>query len=114
MSNNFLQKEDFKIKENKKVQIQNIETNNGKELKSNTDQNLILKENEDKNESEQLKNYGFGIEPSELEAIMGKYKERGDDYKDLLYFEKQNGIKKLLDSLKTNATFGIKSTEGRE
>ena len=114
MSNNFLQKEDFKIKENKKVQIQNIETNNGKEIKSNTDQNLILKENEDKNESEQLKNYGFGIEPSELEAIMGKYKERGDDYKDLLYFEKQNGIKKLLDSLKTNATFGIKSTEGRE
>ena len=100
MSNNLLQKEEYKIKENKKVQIQSIETDNEKEIKPNTDQNLNLKENEGKNETENAKKYGFDIEPGELEKIMGIYKERGEDYKDLLYFKEQNGIKKLLDSLK--------------
>ena len=45
---------------------------------------------------------------------MGLYKERGDDYNDLLYFKKLGGVSNLLDSLLTNESTGISSTEGRE
>ena len=60
------------------------------------------------------KKFGFGISVHELEEIMEKYKERGDDFKDLKYFRAQNGITNLLHSLLTNEINGIGSTNGRE
>ena len=60
------------------------------------------------------KKYGFGISAHDLEAIMEKYKERGDDFKDLKFFRSQNGITNLLHSLLTNEVNGISSTNGRE
>ena len=58
--------------------------------------------------------YGFGISPRNLEIIMEKYKERGTDFKDLLYFKNQNGVSTLIKSLLTNENTGISSLEGRE
>ena len=60
------------------------------------------------------KKFGFGISAHELEEIMEKYKERGDDFKDLKFFRSQNGITNLLHSLLTNEKNGISSTNGRE
>ena len=53
--------------------------------------------------------YGFGISPRNLEIIMEKYKERGTDFKDLLYFKNQNGVSTLIKSLLTNENTGISS-----
>ena len=75
------------------------------------------KEDEISNESEEgmpKNEYGFGISPHRLEVIMGFYKERGNDCKDLLYFQKKNGIIPLLNKLLTSETNGIKSDLGRE
>ena len=58
--------------------------------------------------------FGFGIKAIQLEKIMGKYKERGSDFKDLKYFQQQNGVTNLLNSLLTNEITGISSIEGRE
>ena len=55
----------------------------------------------------------FEIDASELENLMGKYKERGNDYQDLKYFETKP-ISKLLSELKTDIEKGITSMEGRE
>ena len=60
------------------------------------------------------KSYGFEISANKLETIMGNYKERGSDFRDLKYFQEQNGIGKLIKSLQTSITSGISSTEGRE
>ena len=60
------------------------------------------------------KKYGFGIKAKELEEIMGYYKERGENFEDLVYFEKLGGVNGLLAKLSTNAKAGIKSLEGRE
>ena len=117
MSSNLSHKEEYKIKEIK-TQLQSIETNNEKELKPDSEQNLDKKESEEnilKGKKEINPNdYGFTLDPSDLEDLMGYYKERGNDYKDILYFEKQNGIQNLLNSLQTNVSTGIKTTQGRE
>ena len=60
------------------------------------------------------KKFGFKISVQQLEVIMNNYKERGNDYQDLKYFQKQNGIDKLINALLTDKTTGISSTEGRE
>ena len=60
------------------------------------------------------KKYGFGISAQKLETIMGNYKERGADFKDLKYFREQNGISFLLNSLLTNPISGISTVNGRE
>ena len=60
------------------------------------------------------KKYGFGISAQKLETIMGNYKERGTDFKDLKYFREQNGISFLLNSLLTNPISGISTVNGRE
>jgi len=50
-------------------------------------------ERSDNSEKDQAKNeFGFGISPHRLEIVMGYYKERGVDCKDLLYFQNQGGI----------------------
>ena len=64
---------------------------------------------------EDIKNkYGFEISPFELEEIMGSYKERGSDFRDLKYFSEQGGVVNLLNRLLTNESMGISSKDGRE
>ena len=58
--------------------------------------------------------FGFGIRPHDLENLMAKYKERGNDFKDLKYFERKGGITLLLKQLLTSETHGIRSKENRE
>ena len=66
-------------------------------------------------EEEKIKNdFGFGISPQRLESLMAKYKERGNDYKDLLFFDKRGGINSLMNQLLTNESTGVRSTAGRE
>ena len=57
--------------------------------------------------------HSFNIDALELENIMGKYKERGNDYNDLRYFETKP-IKELIRALKTNTETGLDSLDGRE
>ena len=66
-------------------------------------------------DEDKIKNeFGFGISPQRLESLMGKYKERGNDYKDLKFFEKRGGIGSLMQQLLTNESHGVRSLEGRE
>ena len=66
--------------------------------------------------------YGFGIDSANLENIMGNYRDRVlynnnntiKEYPDLLFFEEEEGIQTLIESLNTNIINGIKSKEGRE
>ena len=58
--------------------------------------------------------YGFGLDATDLEKIISKYKERGTDYQDLKYFEENGGPEKLFQSLKTDSEKGISNTKGRE
>ena len=60
------------------------------------------------------KEYGFAISATQLENIMGRYKERGSDFRDLKYFRNQGGVTNLLNSLNTNETRGISNIDGRE
>jgi Ca2+ transporting ATPase len=69
---------------------------------------------QDSEEGKYNVDFGFGITPQKLESIMGKYKERGTDFKDLLYFQKRGGVNQLINQLVTSETYGIKSLNGRE
>ena len=70
----------------------------------------------EKRKSEQIilntKN-GFDIEAIELENLMGKYKERGNDFQDIKYLQEKT-IEELIYLLKTNTETGLNSLEGRE
>ena len=58
-------------------------------------------------------NADFNISPIELEELMGKYKERGNDFADLKYFEEKS-VAQLVQDLKTDTEKGLTSLEGRE
>ena len=96
------------MSERKKMELNSKTIKNGKNNVGNSNINLI-------SDDEGLeKNYGFGISAQKLEKIMGNYKERGSDFKDLKFFREQNGVMNLLNSLLTNEITGISSIEGRE
>ena len=92
------------IEINKNTKLKQDKTN---DLKNSQISNLI-------NEDEEMEKYGFKIKPKELENIMGIYKERGEDFKDLKYFSEQGGVANLLSSILTNSITGITKTDGRE
>ena len=82
------------------------------------DSNNLQINNQDNDEEKQkdlidVQKNLFEIDAMELENLMGNYKERGDDYKDLKYFETKP-VSKLLSELKTDIEKGITSLEGRE
>ena len=56
---------------------------------------------------------GFDIDAIELENLMGKYKERGNDFQDIKYLE-EKGISEIIIQLKTNTETGLDNLEGRE
>ena len=66
-----------------------------------------------KNEHTNIDSNSFDITPLDLENLMGSYKERGSDFKDLQYFEKKS-VNELVEKLKTNTETGLDSIEGRE
>ena len=76
-----------------------------------TNSNKIIKKNDDKNDLN-TKN-GFDIDVIELENIMGKYKERGNDFQDLKYL-KEKTVEELVYQLKTNTETGLNDLDGRE
>ena len=55
----------------------------------------------------------FDIDVIELENLMGKYKERGNDFQDLKYFAEKS-VDEIVSQLKTNTEIGLTSLEGRE
>ena len=67
-----------------------------------------------KNENTKENHYEFDITAVDLENLMGKYKERGNDFKDLKYFEEEKSVNQLIEELKTNTETGLDSLEGRE
>ena len=60
-----------------------------------------------------VKQSPFNIDAIELEKLMGEYKERGGDYKDLKYFEKKS-VSELVSDLKSDIENGITNLEERE
>ena len=70
----------------------------------------ILKKEE--NNENTLEN-NFEITAMDLENLMGLYKERGNDFNDLKYFENKS-VNKLIEELKTNTDIGLDNLEGRE
>ena len=91
-----------------------IITKNNKKVDEKNSYNDDIKDDiEDDDVGEEAK-YGFGISANKLAKIMGKYKERGAGFKDLIYFQNHNGVSELLKSLLTNEIRGISSIDGRE
>ena len=73
-----------------------------------------LKENSKNNYINELSESGtFLISVRALEELMGSYKERGSDYRDLKYISSLGGINEILKKLKTSPKDGISSTENR-
>ena len=101
--------------EKKIIEVKEKDENNEKdEIKENKvieekSENVDISGNNENNSQ-----YDFGIKPIELEKIIGKYKERGNDFQDLQYFKENGGPKNLFKLLKTNIETGIPNTEGRE
>ena len=61
-----------------------------------------------------LSNYDsskYGIDIYELEGLMDLYKERGEEYQDLIKIENLQGTGGIIAKLDTNQAIGIKSTE---
>ena len=102
----------FEQKNSKDIILNGSEENNKENLEVKEPQkekDLISNEAEKKHKGPSK----FGIEALELEELMGKYKERGADFQDLLYFQKKP-VSTLLSELKTDPEIGIKDFEGRE
>ena len=55
----------------------------------------------------------FDIDAKELQDLMGKYKERGNDYNDIRYLEIKT-VHQIISELKTNSETGLKDLTGRE
>ena len=92
----------FKAKTNLTDRSQNLKPYSQMEVFSSVD--IVKKEESSKN---------FEIDALELENLMGKYKERGNDFNDLKYFETKS-IKEIIRALKTNTETGLSNLEGRE
>ena len=56
----------------------------------------------------------FKITVQELEALMGFYKERGSDFRDLKEIQKLGGVEGILQKLNTSSKPGISSKDNRE
>ena len=88
---------------------------NQNEIVSNND---LIKVEERYNQNNNVENKNnkknnFSIDAVELEHLMGLYKERGEDYKDLIYLEKKS-VSQIILELKTDPELGIPSNDERE
>ena len=96
---------------NSKDLINGSEINNKENLEVNQSQKDLI--SKDAERAKHKTSSHFEIDALELEELMGKYKERGADFQDLLYFQKKS-VSTLLSELKTDPEIGIKDLEGRE
>ena len=96
---------------NSKDLINGSEINNKENLEVNQSQKDLISKDAEK--AKHKTSSHFGIDALELEELIGKYKERGADFQDLLYFQKKS-VSTLLSELKTDPEIGIKDLEGRE
>ena len=96
---------------NSKDLINGSEINNKENLEVNQSQKDLI--SKDAERAKHKTSSHFGIDALDLEELMGKYKERGADFQDLLYFQKKS-VSTLLSELKTDPEIGIKDLEGRE
>ena len=55
----------------------------------------------------------YGLKVVDLENLMGAYKERGSEFRDLKLIEKMGGVDEILTKLKTDAKKGISTQENR-
>ena len=62
---------------------------------------------------ENKKSSFFNITALDLENLMGKYKERGNEFLDLKYLEEKT-VEEIIQDLKTDTENGITSLKGRE
>ena len=106
MSSNILNL-NYKSK-NVKENIKESQNNSINKIQVDTNNEIIKREEHTKVE---LNNYE--ITAIDLENLMGMYKERGNDFKDIKYFEEKS-VNQLIDELKTNPETGLESLEGRE
>ena len=97
----------YKLK-NTKEYNKEIQNNSINEIKVNSNKDIFQKEDHTK-----LDSSNFEITAIDLENLMGKYKERGNDFKDIKYFEEKS-VNQLIENLKTNTETGLESLEGRE
>ena len=94
---------------------QNNKLVNQSENKSNSDLIKADQNNGQINSDKYLNNINtpknniFSIDAIELEHLMGEYKERGSDYKDLKYFENKS-VSQLIKDLKSDPELGITSS----
>ena len=98
------------------VNNDNIRNNEFLNLIQNQDIKNAKKEADLINRVEDTKNSKpskFKIDAIELENLMGKYKERGNDFQDLKYFETKT-ISKLLSELRVDPEKGIHISEQAE
>ena len=91
-----------------KVVINNDESKKDND-KTNFDNSSRLEFIEEQNNKHPL----FNITALDLENLMGKYKERGNDFLDLKYLQEKTIAQIVLD-LKTDTENGVSSLEGRE
>ena len=56
----------------------------------------------------------FGVDAIELENLMGFYKERGADFRDLKYFRETKSVAQLISDLDTDPEVGIRDLDERE
>jgi len=96
---------------NKLVQQNDVVSNNDL-IKVNQNNNQLNDEELQKSKNNSNSS-SFNIDALELEQLMGDYKERGKDYKDLKYFEKKP-VSQLISELKSDPDNGITSIEDRE
>ena len=75
-------------------------------------QNDLMSQNEFLKD-EKINPPGFNISVIDLENLMGKYKERGNDFLDLKYFS-EKPVAELIKDLKTDPENGLSSLSGRE
>ena len=82
------------------------------------DQAIEMQRIEDiRKEEKEMQEHASGTFPLsvlDLEELMGNYKERGNDYRDLQTIEKYGGVEEILKKLKTDTKTGITSMEYRE
>ena len=78
------------------------------------EKNEDKKDNENEQEKEIIHESGmYGLKVVDLENLMGAYKERGSDFRDLKLIEKMGGVDEILTKLKTDAKKGISTQENR-
>ena len=117
MSSTQKNKENFKeiisarSQANKLIQQNEIASNN--DLIKITQKDNQMNDEEIQRKINNKKLFPFEINPKELEDLMGKYKERGKDFKDLQYFEDKS-VSQLISELKSDPEKGITSVKERE